>query len=228
MSTLPRFTRILRAYTLSFVPYSIVGVQAGIADSRVQLLADKLARVEEELKESRVAERTAVREANTSNAHARKTAIQNDALQSENEDLTGKQTERMILYRDRLAKSEDLTPTLLQTASLHATPYSQRATQSRIVFSGLGLFPSTGCIAGARCTDPRGGRYVRDIGDFMATAGGEYFPGMETQLKRYVDLMLKDLSESYTHREQQLCASIERRLQREAQLEAERARLQHA
>jgi hypothetical protein len=128
VSTLPRFTRILRAYTLSFVPYSIVGVQAGIADSRVQLLADKLARVEEELKESRVAERTAVREANTSNAHARKTAIQNDALQSENEDLTGKQTERMILYRDRLAKSEDLTPTLLQTASLHATPYSQRAT----------------------------------------------------------------------------------------------------
>lgn len=51
---------------------------------------------------------------------------------------------------------------------------------------------------------------------------------METQLKRYVDLMLKDLTDSYAHREQQLCASIERRLQREDALIQERARLKQA
>eukprot|EP00038_Savillea_parva_P000372 m.95805 g.95805 ORF g.95805 m.95805 type:complete len:464 (+) comp10126_c1_seq2:49-1440(+) len=71
-------------------------------------------------------------------------------------------------------------------------------------------------------------KYVRDIGDFMSGSGGEYFPGMEAQLKRYVDLMLRDLTDSYAHREQQLCTSIERHIRRQDELAIERDRLARA
>lgn len=73
-------------------------------DSRIQQLAGKLLRLQEELKTSRSTERAAVRDANSARATAREVAIQNDALTAENDDLKGKQMERMNLYRERLAK----------------------------------------------------------------------------------------------------------------------------
>ena len=52
-------------------------------------------------------------------AHARETALQNDALLAENEDLKGRQTERMAMYRDRLAKY-DFRLLLCMHSTLHS------------------------------------------------------------------------------------------------------------
>lgn len=53
-------------------------------------------------------------------------------------------------------------------------------------------------------------KYVRDIGDFAAKAQRDPTLKREPELKKYVDIMIKDMITTYNYREQELERSLER------------------
>ena len=53
-------------------------------------------------------------------------------------------------------------------------------------------------------------KYVRDIGDFAAKAQRDPTMEREPELKKYVDIMIKDMITTYTFREQELERSLDR------------------